>query len=476
MKKRSKKADKKTAAEVTVPSPATVSVPAGSNDRGDRGDRANEIRRDFMKGILFMVLLVPFTIALEHSALGHKAEHEAYGLLQSLLSSDDVPFAVVNISKLEPQPIEVDGKTRAVTPRTDLKQIIDAIAEKRAKVIAIDINFAPLANGEYVDPAADPEFFQFCLSKNDAAEQQRLPVILAVDWATTAQSAARRPELLLADPANPNYKDLFACIRIPEATGKLPYKISDETGFEITTMGAAIADALRSTEINSRRLAAPLPQWAVQQFSIRELEYGVKVHEFPVDYSVLDTLRTREHTLATADPRVIKDQGDILSDKVVLVGNGTLGNTLDVFTVPGRSEQIPGVYLHAAAAYTLSKAPLYMLTWKGAALIDAAMSLFILGAIAAIRWHYKDRTTKQVAKHRLEKLFSVLVGLLAIVFGVWFVNYHRVLWVDFMLVVPLLLLNPTIEHQLEHAWRYVRRKAPGAVEAVVFEREKEDTK
>lgn len=463
MKKR-KRARVATAPASESPESAPVK-PAAQKDRG------REIRRDFFKALLFIIVMVPLTVALEHSAIGEHAEQAAYDFLQSRLSSDDIPLAVVNISKLNPVEIEVNGKTRAVTPRAQLKQIVDAVIEKGARVIAIDVNFAPLGNGDLVDPSGDPDFFQFCLDKRNASpEGSGVPVILGIDWADNPEVDVRRPELLLD---NPIYKGLFGWIRIPHQTNELAYKMEDDTGFELQTMSAAIAAAYQSSEEQSDRWLSRLPGWFAKQFSRQQLVPGVTADKFLVDYSALEALRSREYTLATADPTVIRDQGGFLKGKNVIIGDGTVGKAVDIFRVNGKVDSVPGIYLHSSAAYTLIKGRLYKLTWLGGLMIDSLMSLVILVSITGIRWYYKDRTPKEVARHRLERLFTISIGVLAILFGVWFVNYHRVMWLDFLLVVPLLLLNPFIERRLGDAWTFLRRKSPGALEAVVFEHDEE---
>lgn len=434
-------------------------------------DRGREIKRDILKGLLFMVLLVPFTVALEHSRIGEFAEEQAYDFLQSHLSAQDVPLAVVNISKLNPVEIQVNGETRSVTPRAQLKQIVDAVIDKGARVIAIDVNFAPREDGELTDPSADPDFFQFCLDQGKESPARRsVPIILGIDWANGPDEDVRRPELLVD---NLNYSILFGWMRIPPDTKQLPYKFDDQTGFELPTMSAAMANAYGPHGKGTHRWIPELPYWFATQFSSEDLAYGMKAETFFVDYSALDVLRSREYTLATADPAVIRDQGGFLDGKAVIIGDGTFGKAVDIFTAHGKVSGVPGIYFHAAAVYTLIEAKLYRLTWQGGMMIDSLMSLFILGSISGIRWYYKDRTTKEVAKHRLERLFSFAVGLLAIVFGVWFVNYHRVMWVDFLLVVPLMLLNPYIERRVGDGWAFLRRKGPASLEAVVFESDEE---
>ncbi len=433
-------------------------------------NRGREIRRDFLKGLLFMALLVPLTVALEHSRVGAYAEEQAYNFLQAHLSAREIPLAVVNISKLNPVDIQVDGETRAVTPRAQLKQLVDAVIEKGARVVAIDVNFAPLEDGGLIDPSADPDFFQFCLDKGKESPAQRgVPIVLGIDWANSKDEDVRRPELLVD---NPNYKNLFGWMRIPPDTKELPHKYDDQTGFELPTMSAVMAKAYGPSGQKSLRWIPRLPHWFATQFSRQELLFGT-AETFLVDYSALDSLRSREFTLATADAAVIRDQGGFLDGKAVIIGDGTFGKAVDIFTAHGKVSGVPGIYFHASAAYTLIEAQLYRLTWQGGMIIDSLMSLFILGSISGIRWYYKDRTTKEVARHRLERLFTFLVGLMAIVFGVWFVNYHRVMWVDFLLVVPLMLLNPYIERRVGDAWAFLRRQGPATLDAVVFEHDEE---
>jgi hypothetical protein len=473
MKKRKQKRPSTPASKSADASPATpVSSEKSPPVRAELPrDRGWEIKRDFLKGLLFMVALVPFTVALEHSRAGEFAEKQAYEFLQSYLSAKDIPLAVVNISKLNPVEIQVNGETRTVTPRAQLKQIVEAVIDKGARVVGIDVNFAPREDGELTDPSADPDLFQFCLDKrNESPGRRGVPIVLGVDWANSKDEDVRRPELLVD---NPNYKNLFGWMRIPPDTRQLPSKFDDQTGFELPAISAVMANAYGPPGEGTHRWIPELPHWFATQFENEELAYGMKAEAFFVDYSALDALRSREYTLATAEPAVIRDQGGFLEGKAVLIGDGSFGRAVDIFTTHGKVSGVPGIYFHASAVYTLIEAKLYRLTWQGGMLIDSLMSLFILGSISGIRWYYKDRTTKEVAKHRLERLLSFAVGLLAIVFGVWFVNYHRVMWVDFLLVVPLMLLNPYIERRVGDAWAFLRRKGPASLEAVVFESDEE---
>jgi hypothetical protein len=402
--------------------------------------------------------------------MGERLSSVGYEFLQSRLFPRELPVAVVDISNLKPAKIEVDDVPREVTPRPELRSIVSAVAEQDARVIGVDVNFAPLHDGTPITPE-DSGFFQFCRDMKEEKPMRRgVPVVLGVDWARDDSEAGRRPEDLIE---NESYKDLFAHIRTPRLPENMPYKFNynkdNNELVSVPTMAAALADAFRQHDAGSKH-SFQLPSWAARQFSKKELKDDLSVIEFPVDFSVIRSFLSRDNTLRPAEVDIIRKQGSMLRDKIVLIGKASPGP--DQFRVPLDEEELfPGVYLHATAAYTLINPPLLRMTAAGAIVLDFLLAFVVLLAVTAIRWHYKDRTAREVAKHRLEKIFTFLVALVAIVAAVLFVNYHRVVWPDFVIVIPMLLLHRPIEQTLLGAWSFLRRKTPDAIDAVVFEKE-----
>jgi hypothetical protein len=210
------------------------------------------------------------------------------------------------------------------------------------------------------------------------------------------------------------------------------------------TLGAALAERFQQAESS---LAKWLHEYhLVEQVSEKELGQGVVVGEFPVDYSPLKTLIDK--TFTTANPIVVKDQAHLLRDKIVLFGRAKLNNDGDRFTVEGFKHPVPGVYVHASAAYTLHNARLYELTSRSRVGIDVALSLIVLISVLAFRYYFG------LEHHLLQIVFTVLVIVFALILGVAFVAQTRILWTDFILVLALLILHVPVERLV--------KKAPGA--------------
>jgi CHASE2 domain-containing sensor protein len=134
------------------------------------------------------------------------------------------------------------------------------------------------------------------------------------------------------------------------------------------SMSALLADAYGEGETSA------VAQWVhellshfnlVKKFSNEEIDRELSVKDFLVDYGSLSSLE--KGRTQTIDPVDLKDPRNrkTFEDKIVLIGDATLGEAADTFVVPGRQEPVPGIFLHASAAYTLIKAPLYDLTEPG---------------------------------------------------------------------------------------------------------------
>lgn len=401
-----------------------------------------EILVDMWKGFLFTLLLLGVIVWFEKTPPGEYLQRMAYSLLQLRLfsveaSRDQLPVAVVDITNLETEDFKIDGRTGRVTPRDKLFQIIKAVAEQGAASVAVDIDFSPDEYG-YKYPR-DPEFFNNCLK---VQKETGVPIFLGA-----ARMQFHPWKYWLGAP---EYKSLAANIMIPVSDGKrmMRWTRTEDDSEQGPTLSAALASGF-----NNRKKKSEPPKWvtwAVEQVSERELEGGLEVGEFLVDYSPLEIIETMR--IKTKIPTTISDQKHLLEGKMVLIGDGTRHEATDTFSVPGRIEPIPGIYLHACAAYTLIKAPLYEFTHAVRLSIDVALSVVIIATIAVIRLRYKDR----VRAPRLQRLLTYLVAAVAFIVGVVFVRMTRLMWDDFILVIAALMLHPAAERAAKKGWRLMK--------------------
>jgi hypothetical protein len=193
---------------------------------------------------------------------------------------------------------------------------------------------------------------------------------------------------------------------------------------------------------------------------------GLAVEDFLVDFSPLESM---EPPLRTTNPAILRDpsQRKRFEGKVVLLGDATLGKATDTFLVPGRQQPYPGVFLHASAAYTVIKAPLFEVTRVGRLTLDVLFSLAILMAVSSVRLYYSNRTPEVPATHGLQGFFTVFVVLVAILGGICFVRFTRVMWDDCLLAVTALMFHPSIERYLKGSWVQARKYASGGWHRIV---------
>lgn len=413
---------------------------------------------DFGKGLFFMALLALVSVGLGHTSVGRRVEQFGYDRIQKLLSSERIPVAVVDVSALQPVPFTIDGETGTATPRATLKDLIQAITAQQPRAIGVDIDFSPDPSG-YVWPR-DPEFFQFCLA-ND------VPVFLGVN-----RNLNLTPDKWLGSE---DYQNLAAGMIVPKNnTRKMPkwIQISRDSP-PGPSLGTAVAGGFQVTQ-------SGLSRWLhehglVEQVSEKEIGEGMTVGEFPVDYSALPSL-IEDKTVSTINPQVIRDQGRMLRDKIVLIGRGLVTDEDDRFKVEGFEGEIAGVYIHASAAYTLRNAPLYELTSTGRVGIDLLLSFTVLLGVTLIRLYFMNRTNRNVAAHRVEIMLTALVGIAAFIGGVMFVGQTRLVWSDFVLVLGVLFLHIPLERWLGKGQTGAKQKSGSLIHDLILEKESSGSK
>ena len=175
------------------------------------------IWRDLLKGLFFIALVLIIETGVEWTTFGKQLKLMSYNLLQLQLSSDRVPITIVDISDLEPQVFNLEGRSGKATPRDSLRQMIEAIADQEPRAIGVDIDFSPDDDG-YIHPR-DPEFFQYCL---DVSKRKGVPVFLGI-----RRTISRPPSEWLGSE---KYRGLAANILIPKDSKRMVnvIKVGDE--------------------------------------------------------------------------------------------------------------------------------------------------------------------------------------------------------------------------------------------------------
>jgi CHASE2 domain-containing sensor protein len=434
--------------------------------------RGGGILRDLLKGMLFIAFVLAIKLVVESTTVGKQLHSMSYNLLQLSLSAERMPVTIVDISDLEPQGFNLDGQVAKATPRDTLGKIIEAITEHQPKAIGVDVDFSP-EDDDYVSPH-DPDFFQFCL---DIQRQRGVPIFLGIRRTMTQPAAKWLGE--------DKYQGLAANIFIPKDSKRMlselvvegtpPPGLSERDFKPSKSMSVALAEAYGQEAGESphllQRLRAAVIEGLhqvgfIEKTSDRQLGPRLRVKDFLVDFSPLETIEP----LRTIDPVVLRDQSQRqrFQGKVVMIGDESQDKARDSFVVPARGQPYSGVFLHACATYTLIKAPLYEVTEQGRLSIDIIFLLAILVTVTLIRLYYKNRSSEEVAVHRLQGFFTVLVVIVALVIGVVLAPVTRVMWDDFFLALTGIMFHPSIERNTEKVWQHIRRHTSSFFHRLVF--------
>jgi CHASE2 domain-containing sensor protein len=345
-----------------------------------------------------------------------------------------MPIVVVDIQKMERRTVEVNGKRYTLTPREKLLPLITAIAAQHPKAIGIDIDFAPNEFG-YMDTQNDPTFFR-------SLSELNVPVFIGI-----GRSHGEHPRYWLGVP---EFRKLAADIVVPEDERKM-YKWVETSKDSSTGVGkgpslsAALADPFRSKPVSR----GPF-RWALTLETEVQIEPSLKGSEFLVDFSALQEFQ--DMRITTIDPAVVGDFGWTMGDKAVLIGDGVTYDSRDTYPVPTLTHRrgVPGIYKHAAAAYTLIKAPLYELTGIGRVFVDFLLSAMVLVPLALLRVLVARKTrNNRLAEESTMVLLTAVVTIIVFVVGVIFVHYTRTIWDDFLFVILALWIHRPVAHGIE---------------------------
>jgi CHASE2 domain-containing sensor protein len=408
--------------------------------------------RTFGVGIVTAGVLIAGKIALEHSAFGRQFEQAMLNLQQlrlaGALTGRDLSVAVVDITDVPRRPRTGPDDPELVTDRRTLREIVSAIASAGALAIGVDVLLDP----PRVTDALTADEIQLLESSLDAQtlDGRRVPVVVGI-----SDGIVRGRARWLGDE---RFADLAGYVLVPKPTEDLSTTMMvremtiDVDGAETRVPSMAFALARAATTIERSRHAAGA--WLAAHLSAlieaeRDVEHGVFTsREFAVNFGPLPSLAAG--TVRASSAAEIAASPRRLAGKVVLVGRAQTGQTTDVFTVPAQSEPIAGVYLHAAAAYTLLEAPLFRLTHLGRVAADVVVSLGALTIVFLVLAARESGDAHEVSK-RVEWIVVTSVAALVFVVGYFGVTRTGLLWTDCLMVAVALVLHPPLGRALEPA-------------------------
>jgi CHASE2 domain-containing sensor protein len=280
----------------------------------------------------------------------------------------DPPIWVVDISSLEP----VSG----VTDADRIREVLETLAAHKPCAIAVDIDFSPGPDGHEI------EHMRAILFAQEIARREHVPIFLGVIRALALEPPAR----WLGDP---EYEGMAgAAVTFEDQYSKYP------RGLIAMGIPGEKGPSLATRLVNARRACDPPEETAVGEpervfdwktvvadSSPKAPDRATKeidVDAFLVHYGPVDALRRTTIRLDSPDwqenlSRIEKD--------LVIVGDARPVSPDDQLVVTGHL--VPGVYVHACAAYTLAWAPIaelrgtHCLPW-------IFLAIFLLQALAIV--------------------------------------------------------------------------------------------
>jgi CHASE2 domain-containing sensor protein len=395
-------------------------------------------KQDIFKGLLLGLAVTAILVGankfwIEHTRFGHRLETLSFELFQGQFSAfnpeEELPVVVVDISDM---PLK-DGKK----DREKLGEVIAAIAEQEPYAIGVDIVLSP-ENGKW-RTGADPELINLCLELT----KKGVPVFLGVD----SEMPLEEPSAWLGDE---RFEEMAAVIAIyKEDAKRIPLWARDKNqAKKLPSINFALAGIGKKHNQEEVRPPGWLA-WALETVdnfpgrieSERDLEYADAL----VNYSKLEAIEQTK--LLNISAASVKEFRQKFRRRIVVLGNGTREKASDNFIVPGRAETVPGVYVHACAAYTLMHEPVYEFKPTVRLAFDILFSALVLSVVAAIRWQRRaDKTAFDW--HKFQRKLVWRGSFFILVMAVILVRVAHVLWLDLIFIVIALLLHPWLESKL----------------------------
>ena len=428
---------------------------------------------NFGADVIIAVVIAAAAASLNDTGLGKELSLYTYRVLQKeLVVADRLKVVVIDISEL---PLDAKG----VTPRQSLRNLLESLSDMSGDdapaAVGIDIDMSPkvAADGsmQRFESDDDLSFFKECLSDEPSngaeapAAHLKIPVVLGI-YRTQALPPSRW--LLF-----PKFQPLAASLLLPNDARQAVESTSSsldnaKVPAEVVTLSGALARKYRERRDPEESMNRPfgLPRYVgdllFPRYKTEKIAPRATFNKFWIDFSVVERLR-RERVLlrskAFQDKTEIKDylalRREDLARSIVLIGDVSHAQQSDIFVDPVHVEPISGVLIHAAATYTQAMHPLYSINEKLRPLVDFFLALAAASLEFFLLVIYNDRLDRE----RFQGLLAIIAATGVILFGI-FVNHHRIIWDDFILVAIVTLLHPALHHHLHrlpHKLRSVGR-------------------
>jgi CHASE2 domain-containing sensor protein len=436
--------------------------PPAAHDAGKR----HALLVDIGGKIVFSAVFALLAWAVNKTSAGEDFELFTYRLLQRQLKApEQLPVTVIDISELRPE--------QGITPRKPLRNLLQALSdmgESAPKVIGVDVDLSPEVDNDgklkkFVDPgdpalpdSGDLALYEFCkvvpAGVADYSKHMHVPTLLGV-----FRTQALPPERWLVSS---RFKQLGASLWLPERPGVAVASVySGEQVFNKPpngpTLSAALAAVYREDQVGSAApttLGSSALNWFFPIYSNEEITSGLTLGESMINYSVVERLQRERIVLrrkAYDNLDELRDDLDLRQDEIqrhmVLLGDIQAAAYQDVFPDPAHDKPIPGVLIHAAAAFTQAERPLRIMNRFIRLLMDILLALFGLTIQTLLIIWLGER----VHHEKLETVITIAMVVGVLLFGV-LINSTHILWDDFLFVAILLAIHPVCHRVSTKGW------------------------
>ena len=166
-----------------------------------------------------------------------------------------------------------------------------------------------------------------------------------------------------------------------------------------------------------------------------------------VNYSKLDQMREQPVKVEMREGKPVLS-GDF-AGKIVLLGDAV---ARDVFTVPGPIKPLKGIYLHACAAYTFVREPLYDLKHICRFLLDVLVCVVLIIPPAIVDYIMRDHPHREIIGNVAHYGLPVVV----LVSGLFLVRFSGIMWFDFIAIVAALWIHPAVHRRVGQGWEQLK--------------------
>jgi len=397
--------------------------------------------------VLVAALLIAAKLSIEASPMGPKIESRTQELLSAAFRNfrpEGLNVTLLDISHLALGGEDPSSERIIPTSRKHLLEILKALAPLRPRAVGIDIDFSP-ANNWWVDDG-DPEFFKQCLefSSNSA------PLVLGV---FRGMQGDRQGWL-----GAPEFAPLAGGIWLPSGgLERAPiWTKAPQAEDRLPSFAAALASAVRPNADLSEDKTGWLRRFRQRHSSEWD---GLQIGEVLTDYSIAAQASHQVIKISSAD-QLYRYRSSIRG-KVVILGALERALAVDKFAVPGQSEEVPGVVVHAAVLHSLVNEPIYELSHGARIVLDLLFSIAFLSAVPLLTWRSRRSPTAPalISAERRARAWLVLAVLVS---GSLLVFFARILWLDFILVALCLIVHPMASAALHRFLHRARRTVRSA--------------